>query len=127
MDVRVVGEGTIGINGGLNPSDYVQDYYEKGDAALDEGMYLLERRKGPDGSDIKIYGMYSREYGCEGLKILIGNDVNDFDEEWILSYMHGMEENLRVYESTEDGMPRKIHKTGSSGTFMWAIVMTRER
>ncbi len=105
-DVRVVGEGTIGINGGLNPSDYVQDYYEKGDAALDEGMYLLERRKGPDGSDIKIYGMYSREYGCEGLKILIGNDVNDFDEEWILSYMHGMEENLRVYESTEDGMPR---------------------
>lgn len=105
-DVRVVGEGTFGITGGLNPSDYVQAYAEKGDAALDEGMYLLERRKGPDGSDIKIYGMYSKEYGCEGLKILIGNDVNNFDEEWILSYMHGLEENLRVYESAEDGMPR---------------------
>ncbi|MDE7342072.1 MAG: peptidoglycan DD-metalloendopeptidase family protein [Lachnospiraceae bacterium] len=105
-DVRVVGEGAFGITGGLNPSDYVQAYAEKGDAALDEGMYLLERRKGPDGSDIKIYGMYSKEYGCEGIKIIIGNDVNDFDEEWILSYMHGLEENLRVYESTEDGMPR---------------------
>ncbi|MDE5931609.1 MAG: M56 family metallopeptidase, partial [Lachnospiraceae bacterium] len=105
-DVRVVGEGTFGITGALNLSDYVQAYSEKGNGALDEGMYLLERRKGPDGSDIKIYGMYSKEYGCEGIKILTGNDVNDFDEEWLPSYMHGLEENLRVYESAEDGMPR---------------------
>lgn len=107
-DIDVLGsrEGVFGIIGAFSISDYVQAYSEKGDEALDEGMYLLETHKGPDGSDIKIYGMYSEEYGCEGIKILIGEDANDFDEEWCLSYMHGLEENLRVYESAEDGMPR---------------------
>lgn len=99
-------EGVFGITGALNLSDYVQAYYENGDEAMEEGMYLLETHKGPDSSDIKIYGMYSEEYGCEGIKILIGDDVNDFDEEWFPSYMLSLEENLRVYESAEDGMPR---------------------
>lgn len=107
-DIDVLGsrEGVFGIAGALNISDYVQAYYENGEAALKEGMYLLEGYKGPDSSDIKIYGMYSEEYGCEGIKILIGDDVNDFDEEWLLAIPHGLEENLRVYESAEDGMPR---------------------
>lgn len=107
-DIDVLGsrEGVFGVTGALNLSDHVQAYYENGETVLEEGMYLLETRKGPDGSDIKIYGMYSEKYGCEGIKILIGDDASDFDEKWLPSYMHGMEENLRVYESAEDGMPR---------------------
>ena len=108
VDIDVLGsrEDVFGIIGAFSLSDHVQAYSEKGDEALDEGMYLLETHKGPDGSDIKIYGMYSEEYGCEGIKILIGDDASDFDEEWLPSYMHGMEEYFRVYESAEDGMPR---------------------
>lgn len=101
--------GVYAVRDAMNRSDYVQDYYEKGEAALEEGMYLLAVHKGSDSSDIKIYGMYSEEYGCEGIKILIGDDVNDFDVEWSLSYLG----NIRLYESAEDGMPR---------TFVWQML-----
>lgn len=105
--------GVYAVRGALNISEYMQDYYEKGEAALEEGMYLLEVRKGSDSSDIKIYGMYSREYGCEGVKILIGNDAVDFDVVWRMSFFNGREENIRLYESAEDGMPR---------TFAWQVL-----
>ena len=69
-------------------------------------MYLLETRKGSDGSDIKIYGMYTKEFGCEGITILIADDSNKFDIPWIFGVGYGGDENLRLYESAEDGMPR---------------------
>lgn len=128
-DIDVLGsrEDVFGIIGAFSLSDYVQAYSEKGNEALDEGMYLLETHKGPDGSDIKIYGMYSEEYGCEGIKILIGDDVNDFDEEWLPSYMHGMAEHFRVYESAEDGMPRTFACTmvveNTSDREFWNLYM----
>lgn len=105
--------GVYAVRDALNTADYVQDYYEKGEAALEEGIYLLEVRKGSDSSDIKIYGLYSKEYGCEGIKILIGNDAGDFDVEWCMSFFNNREENIRLYESAEDGMPR---------TFAWKVL-----
>lgn len=128
-DIDVLGsrEDVFGVAGALNLSDYVQAYYESGEMALEEGMYLLETHKGTDGSDIKIYGMYSKKYGCEGIKILIGDDASDFDEKWLPSYMHGMEENLRVYESAENGMPRTFACTmvveNTSDREFWNLYM----
>ncbi|MDE5599254.1 MAG: M23 family metallopeptidase [Lachnospiraceae bacterium] len=37
---------------------------------------------------------------------MVGSDVNNFDEPWALSYQHGMDENVALYASAEDGMPR---------------------
>lgn len=117
--------GVYAVRDALNCSDYIQTYYENGETALDEGMYLLEVHKGSDGSDIKIYGMYSKEYGCEGVKILIGDDVNDFDVVWRMSYFTGQEENLRLYEAAEDGMPRtfawKALAENTSETEIWDL------
>lgn len=100
------GEGVYGYTNAKIPSDYVQDYFNIGPDTLEEGMYLLETRKGSDGSDIKIYGMYTKEFGCEGITILIADDSNKFDIPWIFGVGYGGDENLRLYESAEDGMPR---------------------
>jgi len=120
-------EGVFGITGALDLSDYVQACYENGEAALEEGIYLLEVYQGPDGSDIGIYGMYSEEYGCEGIKILIGDDANDFDEKWLVSWMHGREGNVRLYESAEDGMPRtfasKMAAVNTSDRELWNLYL----
>ena len=97
---------TTGITGAKNPSDYIQAYYQNGEEAVEEDIYLLERRKGADDSDIKIYGMYTKEFGFRGIKVLVGSDVNNFDVPWALSYQHGMDENVALYASAEDGMPR---------------------
>ncbi len=97
---------TTGITGAKNPSDYIQAYYQNGEEVLEEDVYLLERRKGADDTDIKIYGMYTKEFGFRGIKILVGSDVNNFDEPWMLAYPHGMEENTALYALAEDGMPR---------------------
>lgn len=107
-DIAVIGsrEGVYGFTNAKNPSDYVQAYNDEGESALDEGMYLLEVSKGPDGSDIKIYGMYTKEYGCEGITILTADDSAKFDLSWAMMYGYGRDENLRLYESAEDGMPR---------------------
>lgn len=108
IDVFGSGEGVYGFRDAKMPSDYVQAYFDNGGDALDEGMYLLHTRKGPDGSDIKIYGMYTKEFGCEGITILIADDSAKFDIPWDISYgsLLGREEYLQVYESAEDGMPR---------------------
>lgn len=97
---------TTGITGAKNPADYIQAYYQNGEEALEEDVYLLERRKGADDSDIKIYGMYTKEFGFRGIKVLVGSDVNNFDKPWTLSYQQGMDENVALYASAEDGMPR---------------------
>ena len=97
---------TTGITGAKNPSDYTQAYYQNGEEAVEEDIYLLERRKGADDSDIKIYGMYTKEFGFRGIKILVGSDVNNFDKPWMLSYQHGLDENVALYALAEDGMPR---------------------
>lgn len=123
--------GVCAVRDALDPSDYVQAFDKEGEAALEEGMYLLEVHKGPDGSDIRLYGMYSKDYGCRGIKILTGEDAEDFDEVWFVSYLHGMEENLRLYESGKDGMPRtfacKVIAEESSETEVWNLYLCDRR
>lgn len=103
----------VELAGAKDPSDYAQAFYEKGEEALEEGMYLLEERQAADHSDIKIYGMYTKEFGFRGVKTLIGEDVNNFDINWHMSYRFGHKENLSLYERAEDGMPR---------TFAWKML-----
>jgi hypothetical protein len=98
------------------PSDYMQAYAKQGEAALEEGMYLLVRRKGGDNTTISIYGMYTKQYGCEGIKIVVGDEVSGFDEPWTLTGTHGLEENLRVYGEKAQG-------DGSIRTFAWKTPM----
>lgn len=90
-----------------NPADYIQAYYSGEISAVDEDIYLLEDKKASDGSNIKIYGMYTNDYGYRGVKFLIDGDVDDFDIPWNLPG-HGREDNIAVYEYAEDGLPRSF-------------------
>lgn len=109
------------------PSDYVQAYYEKGEDALPEGIYLLKERKGENASDIKIYGMYTKEFGFRGIRIFIGDDCNDYDDTWILSYLDGQEGTVSLYEQAEDGMPRtfayKMLAVNTSDSEVWKLYL----
>ncbi|MCM1144209.1 MAG: M23/M56 family metallopeptidase [Blautia sp.] len=126
-DVTAIGsgEGIFGIANAKIPSDYVQAYAEQGEEALEEGMYLLETVKGSDASDIRVYGMYTKEYGCMGLKMIIGDNCNNFAEAWQPSGLSGLDGNLRVYDSTQDGMPRtfamKILNKNTSDSEIWKV------
>lgn len=109
-----------------NPADYVQAYYAGGTDALDEDIYLLENKKVSDNADIQIYGMYTKEFGLRGIKVLIGGDVTNFDEEWILSG-HGREDNIAVYELAENGMPRtfawQAQTVNDSSSEVWKLYL----
>lgn len=128
-DIAALGsrEGVYGIRNARNPADYVQAYADKGAEALEEGMYLLETLKGSDASDIRTYGMYSKEYGCMGIKIIIGDDCNNFAEPWLPSFGYGMEGNLSLYDSAEDGMPKtfamKIPYKNTSDSEIWNVYL----
>lgn len=109
-------------------SDYIQPYYENGEEALEEGFYLLETTKGTDDMMISVYGLYTEEYGCRGIKLLIGDDVNNYDLPWIVSGMHGREENLSLYglhESSGDGTLRtfalKMPLVNNSDSEVWGL------
>ncbi|MCM1088135.1 MAG: M23/M56 family metallopeptidase [Muribaculaceae bacterium] len=119
------GEGIFGIANAKIPSDYVQAYAKQGEEALEEGMYLLETLKGSDASGIRVYGMYTKEYGCMGLKIIIGDNCNNFAEAWQPSGLSGLDGNLRVYDLAEDGMPRtfamKILNKNTSDSEVWKV------
>lgn len=111
-----------------NLSDYVQPYYENGEEALEEGLYLLAAQNGIGGMKICAYGLYTEEYGCRGIKLLIGDDVTDFDMPWLVSGMNGIEENLRLYglhESSGDGTIRtfalKLPLVNNSNSEVWGL------
>lgn len=95
----------VGIVDAKNPADYWQAYAQ-GESMPPEDIYLLETIKDPDNSDIKVYGMYSKEFGFRGIKILVGDAINDYDEPWLMSGMSGSAENIALYERAQDGMPK---------------------
>lgn len=109
-------------------SDYIQAYYENGEEALEEGFYLLETTKGTDDMMISVYGLYTEEYGFRGIKLLIGDDVNNYDLPWIVSGLHGREENISLYglhESSGDGTLRtfalKMPLVNNSDSEVWGL------
>ncbi len=71
----------------------------------EEGWYLLCRA---EEEPLSIYGLYTEEFGCRGMKILIGEDVNTFDRNWYPSFMNEDSKNIRVLERARDGLPRRF-------------------
>ncbi len=71
----------------------------------EEGWYLLCRA---EEEPLSIYGLYTEEFGCRGMKILIGEDVNTFDRNWYPSFMNEDSKNIRVLERAQDGLPRRF-------------------
>ena len=69
---------------------------------LENGWYLLCRN---EEAGISLYGLYTEEFGCRGIKTLIGEDVNSYDISWCASRMNGYSANIRVLETEENGLP----------------------
>lgn len=81
--------------------DYI---YEGKECPLEDGMwYRLPQEKEPE---ISFYGLYTEEYGCRGMKIGIGGDVNTFDQLWIPTSFNM--DVMILEESETDGLPRSF-------------------
>lgn len=87
-----------------------QTYYEylmfdKGKCPLKDGdWYMLHRN---EQWDINFYGLYTDDYGCRGMKIQVGKDINTYDVTWMSAVMQSGIEVLSV-EAAQDGGPRSF-------------------
>ena len=105
------------------PSDLGEDYLSQGEDAIIEGLYFLASWNGREGQSmpqwvseevediISVYGMYTKEYGLRGVKIMVGEgtdkDVSNFDIPWSFlgaSRVHVFENDPG--EGSPDGLPR---------------------
>lgn len=105
------------------PAVLCEDYLSQGEDAIIEGLYLLAGWNGREGQSmpqwvseevediISVYGMYTKEYGLRGVKIMVGEgtdkDVNNFDIPWSflgVSRVHVFENNPG--DEAPDGLPR---------------------
>lgn len=107
----------------------IQAYYEYqngdpngGDNPLEDGWYLV--CSDPE-EKISLYGLYTEESGCRGVKTVIGGDVNTYDIVWCPSTMNGDSANIRVLEEDEDGLPRrfvfKLLSKNTSDSEIWNL------
>lgn len=87
----------------------MQHFYEYGagkrEDAPEEGWYRLCFN---EGEGIFCYGLYTESFGCRGVKILIGEDVNAFDLVWYPTVRNDFSENIKVLERAQDGLPRRF-------------------
>lgn len=87
----------------------MQHFYEYGagtrEDAPEEGWYLLCR---DEEGTISFYGLFTKDFGCRGIKSLIGEDVNTFDLVWYPTVRNSESENIRVLEQAQDGLPRRF-------------------
>lgn len=105
----------------------MQHFYEysagKREDAPEEGWYLLCR---DEEETISFYGLFTKDFGCRGVKSLIGEDVNTFDLVWYPTTSNGISTNIRVLEQAQDGLPRrfvwKYVEEESSDTEVWRLV-----
>ena len=117
----------------LNRRVDMQLFYEYGKAAREatdmviqdapeEGWYLLCCN---EEESISLYGLFTKDFGCRGMKTLIGEDVNTFDLVWYPSGMNGVSGNIRVLEQAADGLPRrfvfKYMEEESADTEIWRL------
>ena len=121
------------------PSDLGEEYFSRGEDAIIEGLYYLVGWNGREGQSmpqsvndelediISVYGLYTKEYGLRGVKIVVGEgpdkDVNNFDIPWSFlgaSRVHVFE--TAQEDKTPDGLPRtfafKQLVPGSEETYM---------
>lgn len=98
----------------LNRQVDMQHFYEYGTGAREdapeEGWYLLCR---DEEETVSFYGLFTEDFGCRGVKSLIGEDVNTFDLVWYPTVRNGVSANIRVLEWAQDGLPRR---------FVWAYM-----
>lgn len=109
-----------------NPNDYYTSYVNHGEDALDEGIYKLMEVKDEESSGIVIYGIYTKEFGCYGIKTLIGEDINTYPIKWKPALLSGIGENIiRVYEKAEDNEARtfafKLPSESNSALEVWDL------
>ena len=97
------------------------EYYlgDTEECPLEDGTWYLLKK---DASGIVLYGLYTEEYGCYGIGILIDGDMNFFMEEWLPGYMPS---SVEVLEWTEDGLPGtfafKMGQTNTGNSEIWKL------
>ena len=93
----------------LNRQVDMQHFYEYGrgerEDAPEDGWYLL---CSDEENSIAFYGLFTEDFGCRGVKTLIGDDVNTFDLVWYPTVRNGVSANIRVLERAQDGLPRRF-------------------
>lgn len=87
----------------------MQHFYEyqngKREDAPEEGWYRLCRA---EDESLSVYGLFTKDFGCRGVKTLIGEDVNTFDLVWYPTVRNDFSENIKVLERAQDGLPRRF-------------------
>ncbi len=88
----------------VNLEEYWDYLYEGKEIPLkDSTWYRLPQEKE---REISFYGLYTEEYGCRGMKIEIGGDVNTFDQTWTPTSFNP--DVMILEESETDGLPRSF-------------------
>lgn len=85
----------------VDVTGYINYLYEEEECPLKDGTWYL--LGGEEEADISFYGLYTKQYGLRGFKMMVGEDVNTFDLPWLPSFM---EPEVEVLEWAKDGMPR---------------------
>lgn len=87
----------------IDPMEYYDFFYNGAECPMKNGSWYLISRDEEWGID--FYGLYTYNYGCRGMKILIDGDVNTFDLSWVPGIAQSSIQVLQV-EPAEDGTPR---------------------
>lgn len=87
----------------IDPMEYYDFFYNGAECPMNNGSWYLISRDEEWGID--FYGLYTYNYGCRGMKILIDGDVNTFDLPWVPGIAQSSVQVLQV-EPAEDGTPR---------------------
>lgn len=87
----------------LERMDCYSYLYEGGTCPIEDGTWCRLYRD--QGYGIEIYGFYTEKYGCRGIKMKIGDDVNTWDMLWRLPVFES-EIDVMVLERTGEGLPR---------------------
>ncbi|MDE7132853.1 MAG: hypothetical protein K2O65_13815, partial [Lachnospiraceae bacterium] len=94
---------------------YYDYLYNGGQSPLKDGAWYLIHKDEEYGID--FYGLYTDQYGCRGVKMMIDGDVNSLDLPWLPT---GLKPEVFMLEQTQDGLPRTfafqmcLKNTGSS-------------
>lgn len=101
----------------IDKTEYYDYLYNALECPMEDGGWYLIHRDETYGID--FYGLFTLEYGCRGVKILIDGDVNTFDLSW-MSAATQSETEVVMLEQAPDGTPRTfafkmcVQNTGKS-------------
>lgn len=99
----------------VDAAAYYDYLYNGGQFPLEDGTWYLIHKDEEYGID--FYGLYTEQYGCRGVKMMIDGDVNSLDLPWLPT---GLKPEVFMLEQTQDGLPRTfafqmcLENTGSS-------------